>query len=211
MRPRLPLLALLLAASGCATATVESRSVALLPLEVKLDLIEAENEMFVAVDAVDEQGARALDAREQYRRSADRIQEAKDVLDQVSQGKDKKQLEVAQLSLKESRERREFLDLWTDVQFELLSLEKAKLEAARARLERVKAKAVKKANVLGAEKIELAAFDKAVLQAEERVKQAGADADKAKAEAEKLRGGWMTTRRDLAQRTGGGQGSPWVQ
>ena len=205
------LFALALLASGCAGVQVDPRSVDRLPLEVKLDLIEAENEMFMAVDALDEQGAKALDAREQYRRSTDRIQEAKEVLDQAGRSKDKKQQEVAQLALKESRERREFLDLWSDVQFALLDVEKARLEASRARLERTKAKAVKKANVPGAEKIDPAQFDKAVAKAEAEVKLASDRADQKKAGAEKLRGGWMNTRRDLALRTGGGQGSPWVQ
>jgi len=201
----------LLVLGGCGTTRVADKSVAALPLESKLDLIEAENDLFIALDAVDETSTRVLETRDEYRQADDRIDEAEEALEKAEQGKDGTLLQVAQLSLQETKERKEFLEAWLDVQWALLDVEKAKLDLARARFERTKAQLVKKANVEGAESIDTADFDEQVRDLEQEVKDREGDVKALSAEAERVRGVWYATRRGLAQKTGGAQGSPWVQ
>jgi len=204
-----PACALLL--SGCGLLRVEERAVALLPLESKLDLIEAENDLFIAIDAVDEAANRVNETKDDYRNAGNRIAEAKEALNQAELAKDPKLIEVGKLSVQESNDRQAFLSYWVDVMWALLDVEKAKLELARGRYERTRAQAVKKANVSGAQKIKMEDFDKQVASLEADVKALTAKATSRNAAAEKVRGTWYATRRVLAQKTGGAQGSPWVE
>jgi hypothetical protein len=201
----------LAALSGCGHARVSEKSLAALPLEAKLGLIEAENDLFIAIDAVDEMANRVLETRDEYRRSDARIREAKETLKLAGASSDKNHLEIARLSLQESKERQAWLDVWLSVQWSLLDAEKAKLELARARYEQVQAQAVKKANVVGAEKIRLADFDRRVAELEAVAKKAAERAERESQTAEKVKSRWSATRHTLAQKTGGGQGSAWVE
>jgi hypothetical protein len=196
---------------GCGHSKVSERSLAALPLEAKLDLIEAENDLFIAIDAVDETATRVLETKDEYDRSRTRIREAQESLKQAESGRDARHLEIAQLSLQESKQRRVWLDSSVAVQWALLDAEKARLELARARYERVQAQTVKKANVPGSEKINLADFDQRVASLEAKVKKASDSAQKQTQAADKIKGSWDETRRTLAQKTGGGAGSAWVE
>ncbi len=196
---------------GCGHARVSDQSLAALPLEAKLDLIEAENDLFIAIDAVDEMSNRVLETKEDYQKSDERIREAKEALKLAEASSDVNHRAIAELSIQESKERRAWLDAWLSVQWALLDAEKAKLELAKARYERVQAQTVKKANVAGAEKINLADFDRRVADLEADSKKAAERAQKEAETAEKVKSTWSATRRTLAQKTGGGQGSAWVE
>jgi hypothetical protein len=196
---------------GCGHARVSEKSLAALPLEAKLDLVEAENDLFIAVDAVDEAANRVMETREEYARSGERIREAKEALKLAEASRDPKHVEIAELSIQESKERRAWLDAWLSVQWALLDAEKAKLELARGRYERTQAQTVKKANVQGAEKINLADFDGRVADLEADGKRAMGKAQKEAQSAEKVKDAWSATRHTLAQKTGGGLGSAWVE
>ncbi|MGC4121218.1 MAG: hypothetical protein QM765_42905 [Myxococcales bacterium] len=204
-------LALALGATGCGLLRVDEAAVARLPLEAKLDLIEAENDLFIAVDAVDEAANKVLETKEDYKNADKRISEAEESLKTAELGKDPKLVEVGKLSVQESKDKKEFLSSWVDVMWAMLDLEKAKLDLARARYERTRAQAVKKANVAGAEKVTVADFDKQVASLEAEVKAQTTAAQKQNAAAEKVRGTWYATRRVLASKTGGAQGSAWVE
>ncbi|MGI5861781.1 MAG: hypothetical protein ACOX6T_06940 [Myxococcales bacterium] len=208
MRRAFPLLLLL---AGCGLHRVDPAAVKALPLEARLDLLEAENELFIAVDAVDEASFRLEDAREAYRSADDRIDEAKAALGQAEKGKDPHLIEVARLAVQAAKEREAFLDVWRDVEAARLDVEKARLELAQVRFERTKALAVKRANIAGAEKLDLEDYDAAVADLEEEVKQREEEARLAEEGAGKARSRWQATRKLLAQKTGGGQGSPWVE
>ncbi len=204
-------LACALLLGGCGLLRVDERAVALLPLESKLDLIEAENDLFIAIDAVDEAANKVNETKDDYANADRRIGEAKEALAQAEEAKDAKLVEVGKLSLQESRDRKEFLSYYVDVMWALLDVEKAKLDLARARYERTRAQAVKKANVAGAQDVNLKDFDAQVVAWEAEVKARTQKASLANTAAEKVRGTWYATRRVLAQKTGGAQGSPWVE
>jgi hypothetical protein len=190
---------------------VDESAVARLPLESKLDLIEAENDLFIAIDSVDEATNRLGETRDDYHNADNRIAEAKEALKNAEQANDPKLIEIGKLSVQESKDRKDFLDSWVDVMSAMLDVERVKLELARARYEKNRAQAVKKANVEGAQKITVADFDKQVAGLEADVKKALEKAQAQNVAAEKVRGTWYATRRVLASKTGGAQGSPWVE
>ena len=208
MRRALPLLLLL---AGCGFAHVDAAAVKALPLEARLDLLEAENELFIAVDAVDEASFGLQEARDEYRDAGRRIDEAESALEQAEARKDERLLEIARLSVQAAEQREDFLDVWRDVQAAGLDARRARLDLAQARFERTKAAAVKRANIDGAEKIDLEDFDAAIASLEKRVEAREQDAKQEAEAAEKVRATWQATRQLLAEKTGGGQGSPWVE
>lgn len=201
----------LAALSGCGHSRVGEKSFAALPLESKLHLIEAENDLFVAVDAVDEASIRVRDTREEYEKSDERVRAAKEAMKLAEGAKDRTYLEIAQLSFQESKERRAWLGAWLEVQRKLLEAEKAKLELARGRFERTKVQIAKGAHVAGAQKVATADSDPRIAKLEADAKRATDRAQKEAESAEKAKSVWSATRRALSKKTGGGQGSPWVE
>jgi len=179
MRLALAVAAALLLLPGCGLLRVDDSAVQRLPLESKLDLIEAENDLFIAVDAVDEAANRVIETKEDYKKADNAISEAGEALSQAEQAKDQKLIDISRLSVTESRQRRDFLDSWEDVMWAQLDVEKAKLELARGRYEKARAQAVKKANVEGAQKIKIEDYDRQVAELEATVKKRVADAAKA--------------------------------
>lgn len=202
---------LALALAGCGLLRVDEAAVGRLPLEAKLDLIEAENDLFIAIDAVDEAANKVLETREDYKNADNRIGEAKEALKNAELAKDPKLIEIGRLSVQESKDRQQFLSAWEDVMWAMLDVEKAKLDLAKGRYEKTRAQSVKKANVEGAQKIKVEDFDRQVQKLEAAVKSETARAQARNTAAEKVRGTWYATRRVLAGKTGGAQGSPWVE
>jgi hypothetical protein len=197
--------------SGCGIKRVDPEVVARLPLENKIELLEAENDFYIAVDRHDEAVDRALHTREDYRRARERISEAKDARSRAKDSNDPRQIDVANMAVEEAYEKRDWLDSWLDVQWALVAAEEANLDTARGRYERAKAALCRKANVKGSEKLDMASFDSQVKKLEERAKRIAQDADNERKKAEEVRAKWNTTRRALAQKTGGALGSPWVE
>ncbi len=204
-------LALALVLSGCGMTRVGQSTLEGLPLESKLDLIEAENDLFIAIDAVDEAAIRVNEAREDYQNSELRIDEAEESLRRATEANTAKLIDIGRLSVLEAKQRREFLSSWLDAQKTALELSEAKLQLAEAQFERTKAIIVKKANVEGSQDIDLAKFDRQVSNFQEEVDEAIEAFSEDNREAEKYRSVWYSTRHKLAKNTGGGQGSPWVE
>ena len=188
MRHALAVLFALTLLAGCGLMRVDESAVQRLPLEAKLDLIEAENDLFIAVDAVDEAATRVLETREDEKKADNAISEAGEALSQAEQVKDQKLIDISQLSVTEGRQHRDFLSAWEDVMWAQLDVEKAKLELARGRYEKARAQAVKKANVMGAQSIKVEDFDKQVKEYEATVMTRMDGAAKEAAAAEKVRG-----------------------
>jgi hypothetical protein len=208
-----PLVALSLASvlAGCGLKRVDAEVVARLPLESKIELLEAENDLYIAIDRHDEAVDRALHTRDELHRARDRISEAKDARNRAEQTKDPRQVEVASLAVEEAYQKRDWLEDWVDVQWALASAEDARLDAAKGRFERAKASMCKKANIKGSEKLDMPGFEAQVKSLESRAKRKAESAEADRKKAEEVRSKWNSTRRALAQKTGGALGSAWVE
>ncbi len=211
MRKIVFILFLAFVSSACGLKRVDPEVVGRLPLESKIELLEAENDLYIAIDRHDEAVDRALHTRDELRRARERISEAKDARKRAKEENDPRQIEVADLAVEEAYEKRDWLDAWVDVQWALAKAEEANLDVAKGKFERAKANMCKKANVRGSEKLDMAAFDAQVKGLEARAKRIADDAEAERKKAEEVRTRWNTTRRSLAQKTGGALGSAWVE
>jgi chromosome segregation ATPase len=203
---------LVLSACGpSVSVTVKRESLLALPVESRIDLLEAENELFGAVDELDDAEQALEDAREALRRANRRVGEAEDNRDKASNSKDPKNREIGVLAVQEAKLRRDFQETAVDQADVQLEVVQARLLVAQARFERTKAEAVKKANTKGASDIKLKDFDEQIVRLESRVKSMKAELTKGQAAEDKARKAWATASRKLADLTGGAQGSVWVE
>lgn len=196
---------------GCGLKRVSPDVVTRLPIEAKIELLEAENDLYAAIDRYDEAVDRALHTREELRRARARIGEAKEARSRASDAKDPRQREISALAVEEAHQKRDFLDEWVEVQWALVEVEEANLDVGRARYEHAKAILAKKTNTQGSEKLDPASFEVQVKRYAERAQAVLAVAEARRKRAEEVRSGWNTTRRALAQKTGGALGSAWVE
>src|SRR5262249_47562772 len=106
---------------------VEQRSVQGLPLESRLDLLDAENDLFAAVDRRDDAEQGVEDARNAVRKANDRISEEEHDLDKAEDTHDKQGVVVGKLAVKEAKLRRDYLETQIDVARAHLRVEEARL------------------------------------------------------------------------------------
>jgi chromosome segregation ATPase len=204
----------LVALAGCGASVslrVQRESLLALPVESRIDLLEAENELFGAVDERDDAQQAVEDARECLRRAARRVDEAEDNRDKAGESHDPKGREIGRLAVEEAKLRRELQEMTLEQAEKAQEVVEARLLVAEARFERTKAEAVKKANTRGASDIKLKDFDEQILRLESRVKSQKAELAKGQAEEDKARKVWASASRKLADMTGGAQGSVWVE
>jgi hypothetical protein len=190
---------------------VEQRSLQQLPLESRLDLLDAENDLFSAVDRRDDAEQAVEDARTAVRRANDRIHEEEHALDRAEDTHDKQGVVVGKLAVEEAKVRRDFLETQVDVARAHLRVEEARLLAAEGRFERSKAEVAKKAKTAGSADLKLKDFDDQVKALEANVAKVQKEYEGEQKDSEKSRQKWLVLSRQLSQLTGGAQGSAWVE
>ena len=129
------LLAAAAAVTGCAGAygrRVPDSLVSKLPFETRIELLEAENDLGVAIDKRDEAQNEVLRARDGLRRAKARLSAAHD---EVGRAKDDLSKEVATLAVAEAEARVDYLRAQQDVNVRRADLEELALRCAQARYE----------------------------------------------------------------------------
>lgn len=191
--------------SACAprvSLRVPAEAVAELPLERRLTLLDAENDLLAATDAVD--------SRRELVNESPALLDAAEAREKAA-GEERGRDPSAEAAVSECRARLN----WTARQAELrraeLSASEAALLVAQARFEEARAAEVEAAALPGSRGIRRAAYREQVDRLAQV--QAGREAEAAKrstsaAEAEKR---WRLARAELTRLTGGAQGSAWVQ
>ena len=190
---------------------VEQRSLRDLPLESRLDLLDAENDLFAAVDRRDDAEQGIDDARLALHRADQRVSEAEHNLDQAKDRRDSAGIEVGKLAVEEAKAHRRVQDWQLDLARGDLDVEEARLLVAQARFERAKADVARKAKTAGAAELKLKDFDRQVETLQKNVKNVQDGVAKVQKSSEKDRQKWQALSRQLAELTGGAQGSAWVQ
>lgn len=216
MRRLIPtaLLAGLVLLGGCAgpiKERVKPDLVKALPMESRIELLDAENGLFAAIDALDEARSDLSDAEQAADAAGERIDEAKDQRKKASKEGNATGESIAELAITEAKARKDFLQVQLKVLRAQVHVKECELDAARGRYELAKAKEVKRVNLEGAEKLKVEDFEAQVQKLDDRVKQAQADADQAKSDAETEKKAWDDSRQALAHATGGAQGSAFVE
>lgn len=202
----LPALALL--AAGCGLRRVPLDVLEKLPYEAKIELLEAENDLALAVDRLDEARAEVTRARDQIRRGKDRYSAARD---EVSAAADSNSKEVAELAVIEAEKRVEWLRAKQRVNVREEDLAEQNLVCAQARYEVSRLTAARKAKLEGSETLEPEKFEAQLKSCEEDYAGLKEKAKETGAEAETMRADWDQARSALAKKTFDARASPFVE
>lgn len=197
-----------LAASGCGVRRVPLDVLSKLPYEAKIELLEAENDLAVAIDKVDEAHNEMLRARDGIRRARARLGAAER---EVGEAKDEVSREVARLAVKEGDARVEFLRARQRVNVSEERIADVAMLCAQARFELARLQAAKKYKLEGSESLDQAFFEDQVKRCDARVESMRAEQKTEHDAAEKVRATWDEEKAALAKKTFDARASPYVE
>jgi len=198
----------LLALCGCGVRRVPGNILDKLPYEAKIELLEAENDLALAVDRLDESKAEVSRARDQIRRAKDRLDAARR---EVSSAADQISKDVAELAVTEAEARVEWLRAKQKVNVREQDLSERNLTCAMARYEQARLGAARKAKLEGSESLDPAAFEQQVKDCEAKYAELKEEAKATAGEAEAVRAEWEKSRSALAKKTFDARASPFVE
>lgn len=202
------LLSAVLLSTGCGLRRVPIKVLEQLPYEAKIELLEAENDLALAVDRLDEARAEVNRARDQIRRGKDRYSAARD---EVSAASDEASKAVAELAVIEADKRVEWLRAKQRVNVREEELSEQNLTCAEARYEVARLTAARKAKLEGSETLEPEKFEAQLKACEEDYAALKEKAKEVGAEAETMRADWDQARAALAKKTFDARASPFVE
>ena len=200
--------ALFVLSTACGLRRVPGNVLDLLPYEAKIELLEAENDLALAVDRLDEARAEVARARDQIRRGRDRYSAARD---EVGAASDQNSREVAELAVTEADKRVEWLRAKQRVNVREEDLAEQNLTCAQARYEVSRLTAARKAKLEGSETLQPEKFEAQLKGCEEDYASLKEKAKEVGAEAETMRADWDTARAALAKKTFDARASPFVE
>lgn len=202
-----PLCALLLA-PACGIRRVPGNILEKLPYEAKIELLEAENDLALAVDRLDEAHATVARTVDQIRRAKDRRSAAKD---EVGNAQDANSKEVAELAVVEADKRVDWLRASQDLNVREEDLAGQNLTCAQARYELARLQAARKAKLEGSESLDPAKFEGQVKDCEDDYAKLREKTKETNAEADAIRASWDEARAALARKTFDARASPYVE
>lgn len=206
-----PLAALLVFAAACGgkyNTKVPDDLVRSLPYESKIDLLEAENDLFIAYDRVDETENEVNRTRDQIRRA----KHAEGIAsDEVGQAKDPATKEVAQLTVEEVRARIEYLRARQTLNVQLREVEEVARLCAVARYQLARLLAVRKAKLKGSESYKPEDFERQAKNCDVEVADRRKGLKRDEDSLGKTRTDWEKRKEVLAKRTFDARASPYVE
>ncbi|MBJ6761109.1 hypothetical protein JGU66_10075 [Myxococcaceae bacterium JPH2] len=179
-----------------------------LPYESRIELLEAENDLALAIDRVDEADNEINRARDNIRRAKSRQAAAEDEVDRAT---DEVSREVAKLAIEEAEARVTFLRAHQRLNVGLRDVEKLARQCAFAKFELARLTAARKAKVPGSEKLDPKEFEQQVSECDAGVKAERADLAEDTKEEQTARGAWETKKAALAKKTFDARASPYVE
>ncbi len=194
--------------TACGLKRVPGNVLDKLPYEAKIELLESENDLALAVDRLDEAKAEVARTRDQIRRAKDRLQAAKR---EVSAAADQTSRDVAELAVQESEARVEWLRAKQRSNVKEEDLAERNQTCAYARYEQSKLTSARKAKLEGSEKLDPAVFDQQVKDCDAAYAELKDKLKETNTEAEQIRATWEKTRAALAKKTFDARASPYVE
>jgi hypothetical protein len=194
--------------TGCGLKRVPIDVLDQLPYEARIELLEAENELALAVDRLDEAHAEIARARDQLRRGKDRLSDAEK---EVRIAAERTSQEVAELAVAEADKRVEYLRAKQKVNGRDEELAQQNLTCAQARYEVARLTAARKAKLKGSESLDPAQYEAQVQACEADLASFKERAKGTSTEAEAMRSAWDQARAALAKKTFDARASPYVE
>lgn len=202
------LCAVAMLASGCGFKRVPGNILEQLPYEAKIELLEAENDLALAVDRLDEARAEVVRARDQIRRAKDRLKAAKG---EVGAAQDDMSREVAELAVTEAEKRVDWLRAKQRINVKEEDLADKNLWCANMRYEQSRLAAARKAKLEGSEALDPAVFEAQVKDCEADYAELKEKLKETSTEADQIRADWDQSRAALAKKTFDARASPFVE
>jgi hypothetical protein len=187
---------------------VPDQIVTKLPYEVRIELLEAENELAAAIDKVDEAQNEVSRTRNSIIRAKDRENAA---WREVGEAQDERSREVAELAVQESRARVEYLRALQEVNVTNHWLEEMSLQCSQARFELSRLQAARKAKVAGSEVLRPEDFEDQIKACEADLKDKRTAQAEQKKRFEEARTSWEERKTALAKKTFDARASPYVE
>lgn len=211
MRSSLLCAALAAALIGCSPKygqRIPKELVSRLPYESRIELLEAENELAVAIDRVDESENEILRTRTAIRRAKSRLSAAEHEVGEARAPEDKA---VARLAVDEGKARVEFLRSRQRVNVEGKASEELALRCAFARFELARLNVARKAKVQGSERYAPATFEKQIQRCDEELSRERKGGEKARERLAKAKQAWDAKKEGLASKTFDSRATPFVE
>ncbi len=199
---------LALGSLGCGIKHVGGDILSRLPYEAKIELLEAENDLAIAVDRLDEAHSEILRARDQIRRAKDRLSAAES---EVGRATNDLSREVARLAVDESEKRLEWLRHKQDVNVEAEGLAEHGLTCAKSRYEEARLTAARKAKLEGSEQLDPKEFQAQSKRCDAEYDEKRKAMKAVEQQAETARMAWDTSKATLAKKTFDARASPYVE
>jgi hypothetical protein len=155
------------------------------------------------------------EAQNEVARTRDQLRRAKDrrgaASDEVGASKDATSREVAELAVKESEARVEYLHTRQDLNVSKADIEQLALRCASARFELARLAAARKAKVEGSERYDPKEFEGQVKACDKEVAERRADLKDENERYAKARDAWDVQKQALAKKTFDARASPFVE
>ncbi len=206
--PSIALASLALTAGGCGVKRVPNDVLEKLPYESRIELLEAENELALAVDHLDEAHNEVSRTRDAIQRAKDRRSSAKG---EVGDAKDHQSREVAELAVDEADARVEYLRARQKVNGANEDLQEVELSCARERFELARVNVARKAKVKGSEGLSPEKFEKQVKSCEADAADQRKELKERNRKAELAKADWEKRKTVLARKTFDARASPYVE
>jgi hypothetical protein len=187
---------------------VPDRMVEKLPYETRIELLEAETELALAIDKLDEASSEILRARDNIRRARSRAEEAEQELDRAE---DPISREVAQLTIEEAGARVVYLRARQRLNVSLREVEQLALRCAFARFEVARVTAARKAKVEGSEELDPKKFEDQASECAAEEKEERAELAQESSDMKAAREAWEAKKAALARKTFDVRTSPYVE
>jgi len=201
----------LLLLAGCGGKygrTVPDDMVSKLTYEDKVDLVEAENDLFVAYDRVDDAENEILRTRDQIRRAKKSVSLAGD---EIGQAKDPGTKDLAILSRDEAAARVDYLRAKQDWNVRNRELDELNRTCAITRYQLARLSAVRKVKVPGSERYDPKDFERQVKTCEADLADRRKAAKPERERMEKARAEWEKKRDVVARKSFDARASPFVE
>jgi len=201
----------LLLLAGCGGKygrTVPDDLVNKLTYEDKVDLVEAENDLFVAYDRVDDAENEILRTRDQIRRAKRSESLASE---EIGLARDQVSKELAQLARDEAQARVEYLRAKQELNVRTRELDELNRTCAITRYQLARLNAVRKVKVPGSERYDPKEFEHQSKQCEGDLAERKKAAKPEQERMEKARAEWEKKRDVVARKTFDARASPFVE
>lgn len=194
--------------AGCGIRRVPDSIIDKLPYEARIELLEAENDLAIAVDRLDEQRNEVSRTKELIRRGKDRLKAAES---EVSNASDALSKDVAELAVTEGDARVQYLRARQKLNVKEEELAGLFVRCAYTRFEQSRLTVARKAKLEGSEALDPAAFEAQVKACDARHEEQRAAMKETKDEATALKASWDQTKEKLAKKTFDARASPYVE